>query len=202
MRRPYEDRALGVWSQERGGGATMSRSRITFPSMNRRDLVKLMGGAASVPLITGAARPRAARAQEGGGKEAVIMARTPYTNWNGVRFWTNTGVPSRLMFEPLLDLDDTLMPAPGLAETWEVVSETLTRYTLRSGLTWSDGTPLTAEDVVFSMNLTFHKDVNNLMAAEVSTIAGGAEVRAGTAESLSGVRALDQVTREIETAVP
>ncbi|MDJ0696130.1 ABC transporter substrate-binding protein [Mastigocoleus sp. MO_188.B34] len=42
---------------------------------------------------------------------------------------------------------------PGLAESWEMSEDSL-RYvfTLRSGLKWSDGKPLTADDVIFSFN--------------------------------------------------
>jgi peptide/nickel transport system substrate-binding protein len=42
---------------------------------------------------------------------------------------------------------------PGLAESWEI-SENKKQiiFTLREGLQWSDGEPLTAEDVVFSYN--------------------------------------------------
>lgn len=43
--------------------------------------------------------------------------------------------------------------APGLAESWEMSNGGKTyTYTLRDGLTWSDGTPLTAEDVAYTVN--------------------------------------------------
>jgi peptide/nickel transport system substrate-binding protein len=42
---------------------------------------------------------------------------------------------------------------PGLAESWEGSDDGLTwTYTLREGLLWSDGEPLTADDVVFTIN--------------------------------------------------
>jgi peptide/nickel transport system substrate-binding protein len=42
---------------------------------------------------------------------------------------------------------------PGLAESWEVGDGGLSyTYTLRDGLLWSDGEPLTAEDVAFTIN--------------------------------------------------
>jgi peptide/nickel transport system substrate-binding protein len=42
---------------------------------------------------------------------------------------------------------------PGLAESWEMSNGGKTyTYTLRTGLTWSDGTPLTAEDVAYTVN--------------------------------------------------
>jgi peptide/nickel transport system substrate-binding protein len=42
---------------------------------------------------------------------------------------------------------------PELAESWEISDDGLTiTYTLREGLQWSDGEPLTADDVVFTYN--------------------------------------------------
>jgi peptide/nickel transport system substrate-binding protein len=42
---------------------------------------------------------------------------------------------------------------PGLAESWEMSNGGKTyTYTLREGLEWSDGTPLTAEDVAYTIN--------------------------------------------------
>ena len=42
---------------------------------------------------------------------------------------------------------------PGLAESWTASDDGLTyTYTLREGLLWSDGTPLTADDVAWTVN--------------------------------------------------
>lgn len=42
---------------------------------------------------------------------------------------------------------------PALAESWDISDDKLTIvFTLRDGLKWSDGEPLTADDVVFSYN--------------------------------------------------
>ena len=42
---------------------------------------------------------------------------------------------------------------PGLAESWEESEDGLTyTYTLREGLTWSDGEPITAEDIAWNVN--------------------------------------------------
>ena len=44
-------------------------------------------------------------------------------------------------------------PAPGLAESWAESADRKTwTYTLRPGLLWSDGTPLTSADVVYTFN--------------------------------------------------
>ncbi len=64
---------------------------------------------------------------------------------------------------------------PGLAESWTVSEDGKTvTYTLRDGLEWSDGTPFTAEDVVYTVNrardeawLNYTSTVQNLEARVV-----------------------------------
>ena len=61
---------------------------------------------------------------------------------------------------------------PGLAESWEASADGKTfTYKLRDGLTWSDGTPLTAEDIAYTVNraneeewLNYDSTVTNLTA--------------------------------------
>jgi peptide/nickel transport system substrate-binding protein len=62
---------------------------------------------------------------------------------------------------------------PGLAESWEGSEDGLTwTYTLREGLLWSDGEPLTSDDIVFTVNrareeawLNYDSTVTNLTAS-------------------------------------
>jgi peptide/nickel transport system substrate-binding protein len=53
-------------------------------------------------------------------------------------------------YDLLVGFGPNLEPAPGLAESWGVSEDGLTwTYKMRPGVTWSDGTPFTAEDVRF-----------------------------------------------------
>jgi len=58
----------------------------------------------------------------------------------------------RLLFASLCDLDwPTQTAKPGLAHSWSVEKDTRTwTFKLRKGIRWSDGQPLTADDVVFT----------------------------------------------------
>jgi peptide/nickel transport system substrate-binding protein len=48
---------------------------------------------------------------------------------------------------------ETLAPAPGLAEDWEVSEDGLTwTFTIRDDATWHDGQPVTAHDIAFTYN--------------------------------------------------
>jgi peptide/nickel transport system substrate-binding protein len=56
-------------------------------------------------------------------------------------------------------------PIPGLAESWQASDGGRTyTYKLRDGLTWSDGTPLTAKDIVFTINRSREEEWQNYSA--------------------------------------
>lgn len=56
-----------------------------------------------------------------------------------------------VMYESMVTIDDNGVPQPLLAEKWEVLNGGKTWvFTLRENITFSDGTPLTAQDVVAS----------------------------------------------------
>ena len=55
------------------------------------------------------------------------------------------------MYEPLVARDKDLSLMPALAESWEVVEPTVWRFHLREGVTFHNGEPFTADDVVFSI---------------------------------------------------
>lgn len=54
------------------------------------------------------------------------------------------------VFDSLVSLDENLQSKPGLALDWRVVDETHWEFTLRPGVKFSDGAPLTVEDIAAS----------------------------------------------------
>lgn len=60
----------------------------------------------------------------------------------------------RMLFSSLVVVNfETQEPEPGLAESWSVAPDQKTwTFKLRKNLRWSDGQPLTADDVVFTWN--------------------------------------------------
>lgn len=85
---------------------------------------------------------------------------------------------------------------PGLAESWDVSEDGLTyTFHLREGVTFHNGDPLTADDVVFTVNRMMDPDLGakNYDIYE-GIVEGAAERRSGEAESVSGVTAIDDLT--------
>lgn len=54
------------------------------------------------------------------------------------------------VYDGLIELDQRLQPRPALAESWTQVSPTVWVFKLRKNVRFHDGTPFTAEDVVFT----------------------------------------------------
>ena len=68
--------------------------------------------------------------------------------------WCRRSSCGTLQYATLTDkAADDFATIPGLAESWEASDDGLTyTYTLREGLQWSDGEPLTAEDIAYTIN--------------------------------------------------
>ena len=57
-----------------------------------------------------------------------------------------------LVWDTLFALDEKLQVQPQMVDKWEVSPDKLTwTFTLRDGLLWSDGTPVTVEDCIQSI---------------------------------------------------
>lgn len=59
---------------------------------------------------------------------------------------------ARHVFETLVLMDEVQSLKPGLAESWKTVSDTVWEIKLRKGVAFHDGSPFTADDVIFSFN--------------------------------------------------
>ncbi len=87
-------------------------------------------------------------------------------------------VATYLLAAPLVEMDhDTQAFVPGLAESWPTSDEGKTvTVKLREGLKFSDGTPLTAEDLLFTMKVA--TDEKSGVLFRESFLSGGQPVKA------------------------
>lgn len=61
---------------------------------------------------------------------------------------------ARLLFRGLTRVDERSRIVPDLAESWEVSGDALVyTFTLKAGLKWQDGAPITADDAVYTFQL-------------------------------------------------
>ena len=64
---------------------------------------------------------------------------------------TANSIHFRQVYEPLVDLDSDLKLVPMLAVEWKIVDPTTWEFRLREGVSFHDGSPFTADDVIFSL---------------------------------------------------
>ncbi|MHB8620942.1 MAG: peptide ABC transporter substrate-binding protein [Chloroflexota bacterium] len=109
-----------------------------------------------------------------------------------------------LIFSGLVTLDKRLNPVPDAAEKWHVSADGLTyTFHLRPRLAFSDGTPVTAEDFVYSLTRALSPASHSPAAGVyLSDIVGAKDLLKGKATTLSGVKAIDSHTLRIRITSP
>jgi len=113
---------------------------------------------------------------------------------------------SQQIFDGLVQFDQTLGISPALARFWKASRDGLTwTFTLRKGVKFHHGRELTAEDVVYSFTRILDPRVRSGAAHLFSGIRGAAEFRAGRAQRVAGLVAVDRHTVQVlldEAPVP
>ncbi len=108
------------------------------------------------------------------------------------------------LFEGLLTYDANAKPVPGVAQSWTTSADGKTwTFALKPNLAWSDGQPLTADDVVF----TFRRLLMPATAAQYAqlfyVIENAREVNTGAASpDKLGVQAANAVTVVFKLKTP
>ncbi len=135
-----------------------------------------MALASVVPASAGDLRMAAAALPPGLGN--------PFTGVNqpGSEIWLS-------IYDALTILDWGKDATPGLALSWTMTAPTRWEFRLRPGVTFHNGKPFTAADVVGTYQI--------LHSAE-----GAGFLVAGEVQNISGMRALNPMTLEIETRAP
>jgi len=80
----------------------------------------------------------------------------PHMQWNPDSYYVY-----RNIFDNVVSRDNAGAIVPEIATGWEYVSDTELVLTIRDGVTFHDGTPLTAEDVAFSVNRIINPDLGS-----------------------------------------
>jgi peptide/nickel transport system substrate-binding protein len=154
----------------------------------RRDLIRWLGAAgmaaATAATIVGEARQALAQTPRGGGRIRVASQTSSNADTVDPAKQNNQTDYTRCFtfYNGLTRLDERLAPQPELAEWVTDERATVWTFKLRRDVKFHDGTPLTAADVVYSLNR--HKDpavgsVARALAAPMQEIvaAGPNEVR-------------------------
>ena len=101
----------------------------------------------------------------------------------------------RQIFGALMRMNDKLSPVPDLAEKVESSADAkVWTFTLKKGLTFSDGQPLTAKDVVFTFERAIDKRSGSYWSSRLSIIEGAADYAVQKADTIKGLETPDEYT--------
>ena len=109
-------------------------------------------------------RPEEPGAPETGGDLRLFVRGGNLRDFSPAALRQDFQIPISYM-DPLIWIDEvTMEPEPWLAESWGYTPDGLAlTFNLRAGVTFHDGTPLTADDVAFSL-LVYRDDYESAMA--------------------------------------
>lgn len=117
---------------------------------------------------------------------------------------TTHGSGDYLIFEGLVTFNPKLEIVPALAAGWDV-SEDGTVYTffLQPDAVFHNGKPFTAEDVVYSWQRAAHPETrSDTVMTYLSDIVGVKEMVEGNADSISGLKVIDDHTLQVTIDAP
>ena len=138
--------------------------------------------AAALLCGTALAAPMDARAQVfRWANDGDVNSMDPYTRNETFLLAFNSHI-----YEPLVRRNRQMEPEPALAARWEQPSPTLWRFHLRPNVRFTDGTPFTADDVIFS----------------VQRVRGPGSNLNAVLATVKEVRKIDDMTVEFETTEP
>ncbi len=101
----------------------------------------------------------------------------------------NNQMTAEMIFGRMVQFDENLQVHPGLAESWVNIDPLTWEIHLRAGVTFQDGTPFTADDVIFSIDRT--DKVPNSPAPFTDTVA-----------AIANIERVDDLTLRVTTHNP
>ena len=141
---------------------------------------------------------------DGGGGLLNLYGIDPYTLDPAVSGEMTSHIYLMQLFGGLVSFGDNLEPVPDIAESWEISQDgrTYTFY-LRQDVKFHDGRGLTAADFKQSWERACAPQTGSATAATyLGDIVGVAEVLAGRATEISGVKVINDYTLEVTIDAP
>jgi peptide/nickel transport system substrate-binding protein len=155
--------------------------------MRRSDFLR---GVAGATLAAAGGLPRPARAQSGGGDTLRVGLKLSPTSMDPHFRLAGEQNLLRGLHARLVGMSPAGKPEPGIAESWRVLGDgRVWEFRLRADAKFSDGSPITAEDVAYSLD-------------RVPRIEGSAGAYQIFVRAISRVEVKDARTLHLHTAEP
>jgi peptide/nickel transport system substrate-binding protein len=112
---------------------------------------------------------------------------------------------SSVMFNPLMELDEDFNFVPRLADSIESLDNQTYTAKLNPNAKWTDGKPVTADDVLFSLEMITHPKFSSLLASQFQILEGlepGGKFTGGNFPEFAGAKKIDDYTITFKTKTP
>jgi oligopeptide transport system substrate-binding protein len=115
----------------------------------------------------------------------------------------NGKIMMNMLYSGLARVDKNLQVLPDQA-SWDISADQKTyTFHLKSGITFADGTPVTAQTYIDSWTYAFRpENQSSQLASEAAGIVGEQQLHAGQTKLLSGVKAPDEHTLQVTLTQP
>jgi peptide/nickel transport system substrate-binding protein len=91
----------------------------------------------------------------------IALSEEPSGLYNQYVYWKPSAVVAMCLYDTLIEWNEETQEAePKLASSWEWVDDTHIRFTLRDDIVFADGSPLTADDVLFTYQIGAEHDAS------------------------------------------
>ncbi|MBM4426024.1 MAG: peptide ABC transporter substrate-binding protein [Chloroflexi bacterium] len=136
--------------------------------------------------------------------QALVSSGGESTNLRDYDPATTYSAGNKLIFSGLVSLDPHLNLTPDLAETWDVSDDgTVYTFYIRENAIFHDGRAVTAEDVVYAWERAASPEIkSDTVLTYLGDIVGVREKVAGQAQSISGLKILDEKTLQVTIDAP
>ena len=118
--------------------------------------------------------------------------------------WSSFRISS-VLFPPLMELDEDLTFVPMLADRVETKDNQTFTVHLNPKAKWTDGNPVTAEDVMFSLEMIMHPNLSSIMSSQFSPLEGldsQGKFSGGAIADFPGAQIIDEFTVQFRMKSP
>lgn len=163
--------------------------------MKRRVVAALF---AATIVLTAAFTPASARRAAYPREETLFLSGGESNDPREYDPATTRSSGDKMLYSGLFSFDPQLKLTPDLVESWTVREGTIFTFKLRENARFHDGRPVTAQDVIYSWERAVASETqSDTVMTYLGDIQGVAEMNAGNADHISGLRAIDDHTLEV-----
>lgn len=136
--------------------------------------------------------------------QALVLEGGETTNPREYDPHTTHGSGDKRVFSGLVSFDPQLNLTPDLAESWDVSDDGMTyTFKLRQNAKFHNGRPVTAQDVVYSLERSASPELaSDTALTYLGDIVGAYEYALGNADHIEGIKTLDEHTVQITIDAP